>query len=162
MIIIVLTPERGSNAKHWRIPGTFCSYCWKGRLLQQTWCCGDKPISTPYNDNHPTWIQPRESWERKQIKYLELAHEVVNMWHVNSSHVHYIDCRNGKQPDGHEPRRTSLAGLFSISHRLHWFKISTPQYGSHCEEVPVSGAITNTGNLAPALDSGGSLFFIYF
>ena len=38
---------------------------------------------------------------------------------------------------------------------------STPRYGSHCEEVPVSGALT-TGSLDPAPDTGGPLFFIFF
>ena len=69
----------------------------------------------------------------KLIKYLDLAHEVVEMWSVNLAifvsivvtangllskrdvacelGYHCADRRNGQWPDGQEPRRTSLEAL---------------------------------------------------
>ena len=74
---------------------------------------------------------------------------------------HCADCREGQWSYSLEPRRPTVEALLRRLDQGPDSEGSTPRYGSHCEEVPVSAALT-TGGLDPAPDTGGPLFFIFF
>ena len=81
------------------------------------------------------------------------------MWNVNSA-INSTVCRNGLWPS-QELRRKSFEALLRRLDHGPDSEGSTPRYGSHCEEVPVSAALT-TGGLDPAPDTGGLLLFYIF